>query len=231
MIRSYEDFVRALLAAGFSMGGGNSGGIYSVISWNWGQEPPYETPVRWHTGDPETDPWEWRMRVLEERDDIAYGKLFFGKSGFVTKDWYPDFLAVRRRGESLAEAYAQGRISHYAKRVYEAMEGHEALALHELKQAAAFSKEDASKFDRALVELQGKMYLTLCGRRQKCSQTGEPYGWSSTVLCKAEGFFGPQVWEASLGRDPQEAARRIETQVLRLNPNAAPKTIRKFILV
>lgn len=229
MIRSYEDFVKALLAAGFSMGSGNSGGIYSVVPWDWNQEPPYETPVRWHTGDPETDPWEWRMRVLEERDDIAYGKLFFQKSGFITREWYPDFLAVRRQGASLKDAYQEGRISHYAKRVYEAMEGHEALALHELKRAAAFSKEDASKFDRALVELQGKMYLTLCGRQQKRSQTGEAYGWSSTVLCKAEAFFGPEVWEASLGIRPEAAQERIAAQVLRLNPAADAKKISRFI--
>lgn len=229
MIRSYGDFVRELLAAGFSMGGGNPQGIYSILSWDWNQEPPYETPVRWHTGDLETDPWEWRMRVLEERDDIAYGKLFFGKSGFITRQWYPDFLAVRRQGESLGEAYAQGRISHHAKRVYEAMEGRGEVPLHELKQAAAFSKEDASKFDRALVELQGKMYLTLCGRQQKRSQRGAQYGWFSTVLCKTEEFFGPQVWEASLAIAPEAARERITAQALRLNPQAQPKAVAKFI--
>ena len=229
MIRCYGDFVRELLQAGFSMGGGNSQGIYSVISWDWNQEPPYETPVRWHTGDPETDPWEWRMRVLEERDDIAYGKLFLGKSGFITKRWYPDFLAVRRQGESLEDAYAQGKISQHARRVYGAMEGREAMALHELKQAAAFSREDASKFDRALVELQSKMYLTLCGRQRKRSLSGAEYGWSSTVLCKAEAFFDPQVWEESLGIQPQAARERIAVQALRLNPQAQPKAVEKFI--
>ena len=80
MILGYNDFVNSLLDAGFSMGGGNSEGIFSVVSWSWNEAPPYDTPVRWHTGDPETDPWEWRIRVLDERDDIAYAKLFFKKS-------------------------------------------------------------------------------------------------------------------------------------------------------
>ena len=98
MIRNFDDFVKALLDAGFSMGGSNSEGMYSIIPWNWNEEPPYETSVRWHTGDAETDPWEWRIRVLDERNDIAYSKLFFKKSGFITKKWYPFFLAVRRAG-------------------------------------------------------------------------------------------------------------------------------------
>jgi hypothetical protein len=211
------------------MGGGNSEGIYGVLTWDWNQEPPYETPVRWHTGAPETDPWEWRMRVLEERDDIAYGKLFFQKSGYITREWYPDFLAVRRQGRSLEEAYGLGLISRYAKRVYEAMEGQEALALHELKQAAAFSKEEAGKFDRALVELQGKMYLTLCGRQRKRARTGEEYGWSSTVLCKVEDFFGMEVWEKSLRVKPEEAEERIGARVLHLNPAADSKKMIRFI--
>jgi hypothetical protein len=99
MILGYNDFVNSLLDAGFSMGGGNSEGIFSVVSWSWNEAPPYDTPVRWHTGDPETDPWEWRIRVLDERDDIAYAKLFFKKSGYITKEWYPYFLAVRRSGK------------------------------------------------------------------------------------------------------------------------------------
>ena len=65
-IRSFSDFTSALLSAGFSIGGGNGEGIFSVIPSSWGEAAPYETPVRWHTGDPETDPWEWRMRVLNE---------------------------------------------------------------------------------------------------------------------------------------------------------------------
>ena len=66
-----------LLAAGFSMAGGNSKGIYAVVPFDWKANDVFDTPVRWHTGEPETDPWEWRMRVLEERDDIAYAKVFF----------------------------------------------------------------------------------------------------------------------------------------------------------
>lgn len=40
MIQNYNDFVNSLLDAGFSMGGGNSEGIFSVVSWNWDEAPP-----------------------------------------------------------------------------------------------------------------------------------------------------------------------------------------------
>ena len=86
MVKNYNDFVTNLFEAGFSMGGGNGEGIHSIIPWNWNEEPPYETPVRWHTGDIETDPWEWRIRVLQESDDVAYGKLFFKKAATLQRN-------------------------------------------------------------------------------------------------------------------------------------------------
>ena len=229
MIQNYSDFIDVLLDAGFSMGGGSSAGIFAAVPWNWQEEPPYDTPVRWHTGNPETDPWEWRMRVLDERKDIAYAKLFFKKSGFITKAWYPYFLAARRGGMTLQEEYDDGRISQFAKHIYALVAENEVLPLHAIKKLGGFAKEDASKFDRALTELQMKLYLTMCGRQQKISQKGEEYGWSSTVFCTVEKYFGKAVIKQSEKISEQEAVERITEQVYRLNPAADAKTIRKFI--
>lgn len=229
MIQNYSDFVTTLLDAGFSMGGGNSEGIYSVVSWNWDEAPPYDTPVRWHTGDPETDPWEWRMRVLDERGDIAYAKLFFKKSGYITKEWYSYFLAARRGGKTFADEYADGKVSYFAKRIYDLIVEYETLPLHAIKQIGGFSKEDASKFDRALTELQMKMYLTMCGRQRKLSQKGEKYGWSSTVFCTVESYFGNEIFEKADKLNEREAIEKIAERIYILNPAAEPKKIVKFI--
>jgi len=229
MIRNYSDFVTALLEAGFSMGGGGSDGIYSVINWNWDEPPPSDSPIRWHTGDPDTDPWEWRVRVLNERDDIAYAKLFFKKSGYITKDWYPYFLAARRGGLGFEGAYANGTISHFAKRVYDVISAHDSLPVHDVKRLAEVSKEDKSGFDRALVELQMKMFVTLCGRQQKISQKGEEYGWSSNVFCITERFFGREVFEKAAAINAKEAKAKITEQVLKINSSAQEKIIVKFI--
>jgi len=229
MILNYDDFVAALLYAGFSMGGGNSEGIYAVVPWSWDETPPYATPVRWHTGDAETDPWEWRMRVLDERNDIAYAKLFFKKSGYITKEWYPYFLAARRGGRSFEDEYSDGKLSHFAKRIYTVVTENGSLPLHAIKQIAGFAKEDKSQFDRSLTELQTKLYLTMCGRQQKLSQKGEEYGWSSTVFCTTESFFGDTAFEKAANLTENEAIEKITEKVLQLNPSAPQKKIVKFI--
>ena len=37
-------------------------------------------PAYWWTGDPERDPWEWRM-ILARTGKVAYGKFFSNKAG------------------------------------------------------------------------------------------------------------------------------------------------------
>lgn len=230
MIRCYDDFIAALLRAGFSMGGGNGEGIYSIVCWDWNQTPPYDTPVRWHTGDPETDPWEWRMRVLRERCDIAYGKVFFRKSGYVTREWLPYFIAARRGGETLEEAYASGTVSRTAKRIYELVSDAGAMPLHLIKREGGFTREDASAFDRALVELQTGFYLTMCGSSRKTSKEGAEYGWSSTVFCTVENRFGEEIAAPAGELTRKEAREKIAGQIRLLNARADEKKIGKFIM-
>lgn len=227
MITNFEDFCDTLKQAGFSMGGGNAKGIYAVIPYDWKEQSSIDTPVKWHTGDPATDPWEWRMRVLEERDDIAYAKLFFRTSGFITKDWYPYFYAVRRKGETFDEAYDEGTLSQIARRIYEIIDGNE-VAFHEIKQIGGFGKEENSAFERAIVELQSRMFITMCGRAQKVNKYGEGYGWSSTVFMTVEDFW-EQRGLILPNLDPVESYEKIAQQILWLNPEANTRKIDKFI--
>lgn len=242
MIRNYNDFVEALLTAGFTMAG-SADGIYAIAPWESGAHRPGDSPIVWHTGCPDTDPWEWRTRVLEERDDIAYGKLFFKKCGYVTKEWYPYFLATRRGGDTFEDAYKSGTISHAAKRVYEVVLDKQILPSHEIKLLAGFTKEEKSAFERALVELQMKMFITICGGRQKISKKGDGHGIPSAVFCTTENFFRPQdlpaelgffidqddVFEKAANLSIDQAYDAIRARVLKLNPMADEKTIKKFI--
>jgi len=227
-IHNYNDFCEELMSSGFSMGGGNTEGIYGIIPFSWDNTPD-GTDIKWHTGDKETDPWEWRIRVLDERNDIAYSKLFFNKSGYITKDWYAYFLAVRRNGQTFEQAYMDGTMSNFAKRIYELICDNEVLPLHAIKQLGGFSKEDKSKFDRALTDLQMKMFVTMCGRQQKLSKKGEEYGWSSTVFCTTEHFFDKDVFNHADSLSALEASEKITAQIYTLNPNADNKKIKKFI--
>ncbi len=230
MIRDYGDFLRALGKAGFSLAGGSSKGIWSVVPFSW-EEQPYitDSPIHWHTEDPETDPWEWRMRVLEEGRDIAYAKLFFRVGGYITKAWYPDFLAVRRGSMDFEDMYAEGTLSYAARRVYEAARTVPRVLMPELKRLAAFGREENAAFEQALTELQMRMFLTICGQARRRNKYGEEYGWHCTEFCTVEQFWGEDFVRSAGEIDPEEAEERIARRVLELNPAAKKAAIRRFI--
>ena len=230
-IRSYSDFCAALLEAGFSMGGGSKDGIFDVVSFSWNDEPPYETPVRWHTGDAETDPWEWRVRVLSDRSDIAYGKFFFKKSGYITREWFPYFIAARRGDATLTEHYMDGHVSQTAKQIYGLIAGSErgALPVEEIKRLGNFVKEDKSRFDRALTELQEGLFITMCGASHRLNAKGEEFGWKSMMYCTTETFWGVDVFREADALGSSDAIAAIAERILMLNPNADAKKIAKFI--
>ena len=227
-LNNFGDFVEILLVSGFSLGGGNDEGIYTIVDHDW-RTAPLDSPIVWHTGDPETDPWEWRIRILNERDDIAYGKCFFKKSGYITQEYYPYFLALRRAGRGFGDAYADGLISHHAKRIYEAVGEYGDLPVGEIKRIGGFSREEKSRFDAALTELQMRLYLTICGTRRRVNAEGEEYGWDTTMLCTTERFWeSTDVFTKAAKLDEAEAYTAIRERVLALNPSADEKKIRKF---
>lgn len=222
-ICNFQDFTEALRQAGMSIGGENGENVFTLCDY-------FGSGVAWHTEDMDTDPWEWRMRVLGECSDIAYGKFFFKKSGYITKEWFPYFYAVRRKGLMLDEEYAEGSVSRTAVRIYKLIEEYKELPLHLMKQYGGFTKEDKTGFDRAITELQMKFYITMCGRAAKVSGKGTQFGWSSTVFCRTEDFFGPEVIKFADSLDREEAYRQIEEKIYELNPGAKPSRVRKFIL-
>jgi len=228
MISNYNEFINALFEAGFSgTVGGSKDGVFGLIRYGWGATD--ETGIEWHTGNPDTDPWEWRIRVLNERNDIAYSKLFFGKTGYITKEYYPYFLAARRGGMSFEDEYYKGTISNHAKRIYDAVVENDRLPVDAIKRVAGFTRDEKSKFDNALTELQMKMYLTICDIYYKISQKGEPYGFSSTVFSTPELFWDDEMFNKADEINEDEAVELLTQRILQLNPMAEKNKLPKFI--
>lgn len=127
------------------------------------------------------------------------------------------------------DEYNNGTISQYAKRIYKIINSHDNLPLHMIKQLADFEKEDKNKFERALAELQMKMYITMCGLQQKTSPLGIEYGWAPAVFCTIEKFWDYDMFAKASNISSQDAFDRIDVQIIKLNPQAEQKKISKFI--
>ncbi len=222
-IHTFDDFCPALRQAGFSLGGPNDKGIFSLSRY-------YGPGVTWHTGDPQTDPWEWRMRSVEECRDMAYGNLFFRRAGWVTLDWYPYFVAVRREGKPLEQLYQEGYISQIAYGIYGLIREYGEVSMHEMKVSLNITRETRSAFQAALVHLQMLLLITVCGSQYKCGKNGQPYGWPTTVFCSVERFFGGTGIAGQAQEIGKErAAQKIAGQVRLLNPQVEEQVLQEFI--
>lgn len=55
------------------------------------------SPLYWWTGDREQDPWVWR-ELIAGTGEVAYGKFFSRKAGFISMECFPVFVNFRRDG-------------------------------------------------------------------------------------------------------------------------------------
>ena len=219
-INSYADYVAALRQVGFSLASHNPEGIFSLSS-------SFGPKIHWHTGDPDSDPWQFRVRIMEECPDIAYGSVFLRKHGFITREWYPRFMALRRP-LSLEQAYREGRISTEARTIYAAIAANAGIPVHELKSLLG-SLGRSKGFERALVDLQMWLYCSMSGNAQKISRRGEAYGWPSACYALPETLFGPELEDEAADIDPEEAKASISDRILEVNPEASAKDIKRFL--
>src|SRR5208337_872355 len=143
----------------------------------------------WWTGDEKTDPWAWRM-FLSEDPDIAYGKVFKGRAGFVSKVWFPYFASYRRDGYDFDTRYEEGKASQKSKKIINLFEKQPLIASYRIKSMAGFSKTGEKGFEGALTLLQMQTYITIRCFTRKQSKAGEYYGWHIGVYSLSEDKFG-----------------------------------------
>jgi hypothetical protein len=143
----------------------------------------------WWAGNPEKDPWEWRT-VIAAEGDIAYGKLFRNKAGFISKEWYPIFAAYRRDGYDFDSRYEDGLASRKAKNIIDVLTEQPILPSFKIKEYAGFCKDGEKGFDSAMTLLQMQTYITVRGFQRKRSKKGEEYGWAVGLYSLSEDLFG-----------------------------------------
>ena len=221
-IQNFDDFCCVMKQVGFCMSS-NDDRIFNLKNY-------YSDNIQGHTGNPETDPWEWRIRSVKEVDFLVYGKLFFRKAGWITKEWLPLFLSVRRNGKTFDEMYQDGMISQMEKRIFDCIRQTKKISVHDLKTVLECKKGEHSQFNTALTSLQMKLFITLYDETSKVSMNGQPYGWPVTVFSTLGIKVGERIVSEAYGIRPEEAYQNIYEHIKRLNPSVQEKYVKNFIL-
>ena len=182
----------------------------------------------WWTEDPARDPWIWRMEIAKN-PNIAYGKFFDRKAGFISREWFPAFANFRRDGYDFEGFYEDGRMKRGAKQILDTLElNGDAVGL-ELMSGQIRKKAGVEKgFDGLLIELQMQSFLLISGFQRKRNKRGEEYGWNLPSFMTPETKWGYDFVN-SVDEDPSLSGERIREQVRKLYPRAEDGKLKKAL--
>ena len=182
----------------------------------------------WWTDDPDRDPWVWRM-LIAEYDDIAYGKFFDRKAGFVSKEWFPAFANYRRDGYDYEGMYEDGKMKGGAKKILDTLELNEDAVGLELMSGQIRKNAGVEKgFDGLLIDLQMQSFLLISRFQQKRNKKGIEYGWHLPSFMTPETKWGYEFVNAEKEK-PEESYMRIVKQIGAFYPDADKKAIEKVL--
>lgn len=180
------------------------------------------TPGQWWT-DLTDDPWSWR-ETLAGRDDVIYGKLFEGRAGFVSREWFPTLINLRRNGYDFDSRWEEGLATPLCHAIMREVEKEPGLLKSELKKRAG-----AKGFEGAVTLLQEQTYLLIGGFDRRRNRVGEPYGWHIARLTTPEAMFGAEWATQRYAEAPEASRARIEAHLRALLPKAETNALRRLI--
>lgn len=188
-------------------------------------------------------PWGWKGPIIAQWES-AYGKFFKGKAGFVSLEWFPDFINWR------SSVYPLKKQDKDARHILEVLIDHESMLSKQLKTASGFTlsrkrskfnpenpteptenKRNGMAFDSLIAGLQMGTHVCIADFEYLVSKKGEPYGWGVARYCTPEAMY-PDLFpirEKVEGRTPKQSRKRIMDHLCQLFPDVDKKQWEKLI--
>ena len=171
-LTSYQDFVDRVNELGFLPMSGLAPGLPSLGDLTPGGS--------WHTGDPDTDPWQWKDRAAREKK-LAYGCILNGQKGFVASHLYAAFYTAFHPPEPMPLRWSEGTVDQTTWSLWNLFEKHGVVNTFEAHRLMAGSSSSSApgsaRVDSRLQALQAAYYITGAGNTRKVSRAGQEYGW------------------------------------------------------
>ena len=182
------------------------------------------TPMEYWFASDTDGPWEWRMD-LAAQGNVAYGKLFAGKAGFCSLDYYPDLVNYRRDGYDFDARWEDGPANYRDKQIIDALTKFGPMLTRELRVASGVDKG----FETCLTRLQMQTYITVSGFEYLHDKHGVPYGWGVARYAPSESVFGEALTRSAYMRPPAESHSRLMDRLRELCPESDGKALLKLI--
>ena len=181
----------------------------------------------WWTGH-ERDPWTWREKIARQ-GEVAYGKFFDKKAGFISKEWMPYFANYRRDGYDFDARYEDGLANIRCKKIMDIFDSEATWYSYEIKTNAGFSKGGEKNFDGVMTELMMQTYLVMRDFQQKRNKKGVAYGWPVAIYAMPEQLWGYEHITSAYKEEPSVSKERILAHMREHYPSATEKQLKKVL--
>lgn len=199
-------------------------------------------PELWFS-DEQEGPWDWKGPAIID-GDLAYGKFFQRKAGYVSMEWFPDFVNYRRSVIEITDAERQmldvirtyksllskevKRLCGYAMpRPKRCANPLEKMMDQEIRRREAKAKPRRESYETAITALQMSTMVVTADFEYGIDKQGNKYGFGVARYCTPEDFFGPE--RIRVDRTPQESYERIKEHLVKLLPGVPLQSIERFI--
>ena len=196
------------------------------------------SPDFWWTGIRDEDPWEWR-EIIAASHQVAYGKFFDRKSGFISLDWLPYFANFRRGGYDFDSRWEDGLANRREKIIMDMLTGKDddgdmtfpddRILSTELKKKAGFGKGGEKNFPGIVTGLQMQTYLVISDFHRRVNKRGGEYGMPVSVLLPPEAIWGYEKVTSAYIETPEESRQRIVNKIAEEFPNVYDMAISRVI--
>lgn len=166
-------------------------------------------------------PWDWR-EAIAAKGEIAYAKVFHGKAGFISPDWYADFANFRRDGYDFDARADEGLCPNGDRKLMAMIERGVCLS-GELR-----AQYPGKGVDGALTRLQMQTYLTIERFDYKRAKDGHSYGWGSARYAIPEVIFGLDRVRGAYEQNPRESHEKLIDRLRTLRPSIGREAAEAF---
>ena len=174
-------------------------------------------------------PWDWEGPVARTGTNV-YGKVFWKKAGFVSMEWFPDFVNFRRDGYDFDARFDDGLASYKDKELFDAIERHGSLQTGQLKKLCGYGGKDGKKgYETAITRLQMQTYITVADFDYATDKYGKPYGWGIARYATPESRLGYEAVTAAYSRPPEGSLSRMLEYLQKRLPKATEKQLLKLL--
>lgn len=229
-IRTWQELVNWINEIGFLPLFGNEVEGFSVEE--------HTSPDYWWSGIRQEDPWEWR-EIIAASTQVAYGKFFGNKAGFISLEWLPYFVNCRRNGYDFDARYQDGLASRREKKIMDFYIGEdedgdpiykdERILSTDLKKMAGFGKGGEKNYPGIITGLQMQTYLVITDFKRRKNKRGDEYGMAVSIMLPPESIWGYDKVTAAYSEKPEESWNRIFEHVKELYQGADDAEIIRLI--